>query len=257
MKLSIITVNLNNKIGLEKTFESINNQTFQKFEYIVIDGLSNDGSGELITNSNRINYYKSEKDNGVYDAMNKGIKVATGEYILFLNSGDILFNNNTLENAISHLNDTNIIYGDLLFNDKQKPYVYNYPAELTVDFLFKASLPHPASFIKRDLFSQFGLYEPQYKIIADWVFFIKVILKEDVTYKHIDQVISIFDMDGMSSSSDNSSDILYKRTQVLKCTFPYFYSNYLKLFETENSLKRIQSSKGFKILKALGVKKFQ
>ncbi|PTX12972.1 glycosyltransferase family 2 protein [Sphingobacterium faecium] len=257
MKLSIITVNLNNKTGLEKTFESINNQTFQKFEHIVIDGLSNDGSEELITNNNRVNYCKSEKDNGVYDAMNKGIKAATGEYILFLNSGDTLFDNNTLEKVILNLDNEDIIYGDLLFNSRKNPYTFNYPSKLTGNFLFKASLPHPASFIKKDLFSRYGMYDQQYKIIADWVFFITVIIKENVSYRHIDQVISNFDTEGMSSKAENLSQIFEEKAEFLRENFSFFYYDHLKLIETEKTLQRIQSSKGYKILKALGVKKFQ
>ena len=96
-KLSIITVNLNNCIGLQKTFDSLFEQIFKDFEQIVIDGGSTDGSRELIeTNVDKISYWVSEKDSGIYNAMNKGIIKATGDYLLFLNSGDHLLHKNIL-----------------------------------------------------------------------------------------------------------------------------------------------------------------
>ena len=95
--ISVITINFNERVGLERTFESVFNQTFQDFEYIVIDGGSNDGSKELIEeNTEKISYWISEPDKGIYNAMNKGISVAKGDYLLFLNSGDILYKNDVL-----------------------------------------------------------------------------------------------------------------------------------------------------------------
>ncbi|MDR2910496.1 MAG: glycosyltransferase [Bacteroidales bacterium] len=95
MKLSIITINLNNVAGLQKTIESVVKQTFTDYEYIVIDGGSTDGSADIIKqHANKITYWVSEPDKGIYNAMNKGIRVAKGEYCLFLNSGDWLINSN-------------------------------------------------------------------------------------------------------------------------------------------------------------------
>ena len=95
--ISIITINFNDKIGLQRTFDSVFAQDFNDFEYIVIDGGSNDGSKELIEeNTDKISYWISEPDKGIYNAMNKGIKVANGEYLLFLNSGDKFYNKKSL-----------------------------------------------------------------------------------------------------------------------------------------------------------------
>ncbi|MBL1407804.1 glycosyltransferase family 2 protein [Sphingobacterium faecale] len=257
MKISIITINLNNRAGLEKTFKSISEQTYQDFEYIVIDGCSNDGSRELIGNNTRINFWKSEKDSGVYDAMNKGIKEAKGEYLLFLNSGDFLNEITTIENVIPQLKNEDIIYGNLIFAEKKGAVLYKYPSKLTFNFLFTASLGHPATFIKKELFEKYGYYDQHYKIIADWVFFTKVIAKEHVLTRHIDQTITIFDTDGMSSDPKNQSRILDERKQFLEQEFPLFYNDYIEHVETQYILRRIQSSKGFRILKKIGVKKFQ
>ena len=113
-KVSIITINFNNSKGLERTFKSVFEQTFQNFEYIVIDGQSIDGSKDLIkANSNKIAYWISEKDHGVYQAMNKGIQQASGEYVLFLNSGDHFTHERILEQTSKELDGTGIVYGNI------------------------------------------------------------------------------------------------------------------------------------------------
>lgn len=257
MKLSIITVNLNNKSGLQSTIESIAKQTFQEFEYIVIDGLSEDGSKSILESQPNIHKWISEKDSGVYDAMNKGISMANGEYLLFLNSGDFLNTEHTLEDIVPYLLNTDIIYGDLIFDDQKHPHVYHYPDKLTVEFLFEASLGHPATFIRRDLFKQFGNYDTNYKIISDWVFFLRCILKESATTKHINQIISVFDTNGMSSDPNNSNKVTNERIHFLSNEFPLFYEEYLTHKANKQALSRIKSSKGFRLLKKLGVKKFQ
>ncbi len=257
MKLSIVTINLNNHEGLTATFDSIVSQTYQDFEYIVVDGLSNDGSQEIAKATKRINKLICEKDAGVYDAMNKGIKIASGTYILFLNSGDGLHEKTTLEKIIGDLDLFDIIYGDLFFEEKERPHVYNYPPILTFDFLHKASLGHPATFIKRQLFADFGYYDQSYKIAADWVFFMNVIVKQHVKTKHVAQVISNFNMEGMSSMQENMSAIFAERRRYLEGEFPLFLDDYQRHDETAKELKRIKSAKGFRWLKALGVKKFQ
>jgi len=110
-KLSIITVNLNNAEGLRKTIESVVTQTFTDFEYIIIDGGSTDGSVEIIKlYADKITYWVSEPDKGIYNGMNKGIMVAKGEYCQFLNSGDWLVNENVLKEVFA---DVDIVYGDL------------------------------------------------------------------------------------------------------------------------------------------------
>lgn len=257
MKLSIITVNLNNKQGLIETFNSLASQTFQAFEHIVVDGLSDDGSQDVINSNKRVNKVICEKDSGVYDAMNKGIEIANGEYLLFLNSGDVLFESATLTTAIDFLQDYAIVYGDLMFADKANPHIFNYPDKLSFDFLHKASLAHPATFIKKNLFERYGSYDTSFKIAADWVFFMKTIVKENVTTKHISQVISKFDTGGLSSRPENMPAIISDRNRYLQKEFPLFLDDYQQYYESTLQLNRIKSAKGFRWLKALGVKKFQ
>ncbi|OKZ05862.1 MAG: glycosyl transferase [Bacteroides oleiciplenus] len=202
MKLSIITINYNNAIGLKKTIESIVEQTYHEFEYIVIDGGSNDDSKKVILeNQNNISDWCSEKDAGIYNAMNKGILKATGEYLLFLNSGDYLHDTTVLEEIVTTLSGEDIIYGDLLYIENGvKKDTCVYPSVLDLDYFLEYSLGHPASFIKKSLF-QNSLYSETLKIVSDWEFFLKKIVLESVSYKHIDRVITDFDMGGISSQS--------------------------------------------------------
>lgn len=259
MKLSIITINLNNKVGLEKTINSILSQTDQNFEYIVIDGSSEDGSLDLIKNTTRINHYLSEKDNGVYDAMNKGIQIANGDYLLFLNSGDYLKAPSTIENILPKLVDEDIIYGKLELESAEGNEVVEFTENLTFrTFISLAtSLGHPSTFIKRSLFKKHGLYNTTYKIISDWAFFLQVIIKENASTKKIADTVSVFDLEGMSSLPSNRDKTISERNHFLNTNFPRFMSDYEQMTVTENTLNRIRSAKGFKWLKKLGVKKFQ
>lgn len=198
MRLSIITVNLNNRDGLKKTIESVIPQTFKDFEWIVIDGGSNDGSKELIEQyAEHFSYWVSEPDKGIYNAMNKGIRVAKGEYIQFLNSGDWLYDNTALERCFSHGFDADIAYGDILFYKAEGKEECHYPQCMSLRFLYKFSLGHPASFIKRELF-QAELYDETLKIVSDWKFFLRQAIRNK-RFEYINEMVSCFVTDGISS----------------------------------------------------------
>ena len=134
-KISVITINYNNKEGLEKTIESVVNQSLQDFEYIVIDGNSTDGSQEILEKyTAKISHAVSEPDTGIYNAMNKGIKAATGEYILFLNSGDEFYATQSLEKAAEHLTGEDIIYGNLDVHGESNSFIKEYNAPLSFHY---------------------------------------------------------------------------------------------------------------------------
>jgi glycosyltransferase involved in cell wall biosynthesis len=153
MQLSIITINKNNASGLEKTIQSVVSQTFKDFEYIVIDGNSTDESVEIIKKySSGINYWVSEPDTGIYNAMNKGIRKAKGEYCLFLNSGDWLISPVTLQdvfNEIVNMNPADIFYSDCVKTDGN---ITIYPDNLTINYLSDNALNHQNTLIKHSLF---------------------------------------------------------------------------------------------------------
>lgn len=199
MKLSIITINYNNKAGLQKTIDSVVCQTWRDFEWIVIDGGSTDGSKELIEKyQQHFSYWCSEPDKGVYNAMNKGIDKAKGEYLQFLNSGDCLHDSNVLEH-IGEGKDADILYGALNYITQDHGFLVRYPEELTLHFFLCNSLGHPATFIKSCLLKQKG-YREDYKIVSDWYRFIEW-FRDGNTFHRIDRVIADFDTTGISSTN--------------------------------------------------------
>jgi len=211
MKLSIITVNLNNSEGLQKTIESVVSQTFTDLEYIVIDGGSTDGSVDIIKQyADKITYWVSEPDKGIYNAMNKGILQAKGEYCQFLNSGDVLYTITVL-NSIFGLNCAeDIITGDMIkiFSDnitkvdKGQAYTCQQRGQdLTLYDMYSGTINHSSSFIRRELFEKYGLYDENYKIVSDWIFFLMTIGLAGTKVKYVDIVVSYFDMTGISNTN--------------------------------------------------------
>lgn len=204
MKFSIITINYNNAIGLERTIKSIISQSDKNFQYIVIDGGSTDKSVEIINKyAYDIDYWMSESDKGIYNAMNKGIQVATGDYLLFINSGDELYNNDVLKDVSSYNPTHDLVYGDLnrVYPATQNSLLEIAPDNASIYFVLKCSLHHPSTFIKRELFQKYGLYREDLKIVSDWAFFLHLVAFTNTTKIHIPVTIASFNMDGISSDS--------------------------------------------------------
>lgn len=199
MKTSIITVNLNNRDGLQKTIDSVVSQTFHDFEWIVIDGGSRDGSKDIIEQyADHLTYWVSEPDKGIYNAMNKGIKVAKGEYLLFLNSGDFLHDNKVIETFCQSNTNNDIIYGDTIFyKDGGLVESRKYPDELSLFYIYNLSLAHCSTFIRSSLFDNTP-YDEKYKIVSDWKFFLQKAI-EGCTFSHFSHIVSCFDLSGISS----------------------------------------------------------
>lgn len=227
IKVSVITINLNNKVGLKRTFESVISQNLPSMEYLVIDGGSTDGSKAFIEdNSEKIDFWLSEKDSGVYDAMNKGINKSRGEYLIFLNSGDSFSTPDSLTKLISNAQGEDLVYGNIKVEESGKSWVKKYPEILNFRYFYFESLPHPACLISRRLFEQVGLYDTSLKIASDWKFFMQSVVKHHCTYKYVDQLISTFAYDGMSSSSENRGILENERRITLKKNFNSYYLLY-------------------------------
>lgn len=220
--LSIITVNLNNKNGLEKTLLSVRSQTYKNYEHIIIDGGSIDGSKELIEKYvDSITYWVSEKDNGIYNAMNKGISKAKGTYCLFLNSGDFLIDASTLEQVFSLQPDAAIIYGNMMIDYGHGNTVLGkQPEKITFEFMMEATLWHPVSFIKNELLIKSNGYNEQYKIVSDYDFFIRTIIVENVTTQFIPVTVACFNTQGIGSSAQHEQLHLKERKDVIDRYFP-------------------------------------
>jgi glycosyltransferase involved in cell wall biosynthesis len=200
--LSIITVTLNNAKGLNNTLNSIAAQTCREFEWIIIDGESTDGTlGILESNRNLINNYVSEKDGGIYDAMNKGWQLSTGHYCLFLNAGDELAGPDVIEKVLPYLQNQNgdFYYGNIIGDNsdgKEQSTYFDEPVSL--HYLLRWYLPHPASFIKKSLLQTLSGYSTRYRIISDWIFTVNVFLA-GYSFSHVPIVVSRFYSDGISS----------------------------------------------------------
>jgi glycosyltransferase involved in cell wall biosynthesis len=232
MKLSIITVNLNNKDGLEDTIKSVINQSYKDFEFLIFDGGSSDGSVEVIHKySPFIKFWISELDSGIYNAMNKGIIQSEGEYLLFLNSGDILINTYILSEVFKQNFTEDIISGKVNTYSKQKNKVICYlgpgSADLTLSELLRVSLNHQATFIKRKLLIELGMYDESYRIISDWIFLLKSIIFKNASYLFLDKIIAKLQPDGISM---NETNLHIEREKALKDMIPVrIYKDYSNL----------------------------
>ncbi len=239
MQLSIITINYNDQEGLEDTFKSVFTQTHQQFEYVVIDGGSTDSSKELIEQyADKIDYWVSEKDTGIFNAMNKGIKAAKGDYLLFLNSGDTFYNYEVLANAVQQISNAyQIYYGDVqrVFNDGTKK-IKTYPEKLKFSFFVDSAIAHQSAIVKKTLFDDVFYFNESYKVFADWEFFICAVCKYDVPYKHLDLVVANYDMSGISSDVSTQKKYSLERENTYKKYFPHFYEDGLAFVEFKQLL---------------------
>lgn len=232
-KLSVITVNLNNKEGLSKTIESVLSQTFSDFEYIVIDGGSTDGSIDVIQKYKEgISYFVSERDKGIYNAMNKGILKASGEYLQFLNSGDWFVKNSILEEVFNRNYTEDILYGNAIFvnsSGESELYEVGYEEDITLGYFIKYSLCHQAAFIRKVLFND-GLYDENLRIVSDKKFFIEKIILKNCSIKKIRKEIVFYDLSGISLQKKHYELHQSERLKIIDQLIPVRIArDYLKL----------------------------
>jgi glycosyltransferase involved in cell wall biosynthesis len=250
-KLSIITINYNNLEGLKRTVESVVNQTWREFEYIVIDGGSTDGSAEYIeSQSDEINYWVSEPDKGIYNAMNKGILKSTGEYLLFLNSGDHLFNNEVLSKCNLNLNFYDLITFNIQIVGDKYSRIINYPEKLRFSYLFINVVCHQSTFIKKELFKFVGLYDESLKISSDWKFMILALFKYHFSYCKVNETLATYYLDGISSDLVNREMLNNERKQVLEEYFEAYLLDY-ELFAIANSNSNLLKTNRFRMLQEM------
>lgn len=235
MKISIITINYNNRDGLARTLSSVASQTYKNIQYIVIDGGSTDGSTEVIkTYQEHIDYWVSEPDKGIYNAMNKGVDKAIGDYLLFLNSGDYLISSSIIDDISHDLESYEDIIFGLLKTDPSGIVGYadiHLPLTL-LDFFKGNPIPHPAAFIKRELFQRMN-YDESLKIVADWSFFLQAVIFMRCSCKKIEKIITIFEDNGISGR--NVTLCNEERFKVLKKLLPdTIFADYFKFISGMN-----------------------
>lgn len=197
IKFSIVTIVLNDPLGLEDTMKSVLIQSYKNYEHIIVDGCSTDCTLK-IAKSNATPFTKiySEKDDGIYQAMNKGIKYCTGDFLIFMNAGDTFYNRNVLKNISLKIIDRNVIYVGKYFN-KTKDEIGKTPGE---KLLFKTELPfnHQAVVNPVTIFKQKEFPE-DFKILGDLKFYKSIYEENCISFNHIDLIISNYDFNGLSS----------------------------------------------------------
>lgn len=199
-KISVITINLNNLNGLKRTVESVVAQTCRDFEYIVIDGASTDGSKEYIETVDRIDYWVSEPDKGIYNAMNKAIAKAKGEYCIFMNSGDCFYNEKVLEKMTLVLKGKDFYTGHpvLVYEDREE--VVKLPKRISLGFMLFGSIYHQCTFTRTAILKE-RPYNEQHRLVSDWEYFFKEWLLFNRSYEILDSLIAYFYMDGLSNTN--------------------------------------------------------
>lgn len=209
MKISIITVCYNSEKTIEKTFQSVENQTYKNIEYIVVDGGSKDATLDLIAKYGHIiTTSVSEKDKGLYDAMNKGIKMATGDYIGIINSDDTLFDENVIANIAQFLtsNPVDASIGNIIQHNEAGELKRTYSAKKWLPEKLKIGFmpPHPSIFFKKSLFDNLGYYQLDFKIAADYELIIRYFLANNITWKYSGITTTAMLIGGLSSSGIES-----------------------------------------------------
>lgn len=235
MKVSVITVCYNDRSGLEKTIKSVLSQRGVELDYIIMDGGSTDGSKDLVDQyRSLVAHAISEKDQGVFDAMNKGLNRAIGEYVIFMNSGDYFLQEDSLAKltrGAEHYPD--FIYGDIYFEYKEGRRKHiKFPERLRLSGLFNHFLPHQATLTKRQLLVDRGGYDLRYKFIADSAFIWNAIVNDHSSYQHVDEIISVCEFGGLSTDVNRNGDAMQQeRLRFYQEKFPMVYEDYLELYE--------------------------
>lgn len=225
MTLSIITINFNNFDGLKKTVESVVNQTYRDLEYIIVDGASTDGGAEYVKQMSTQSYSFpltciSEKDTGIYNAMNKGIKKAKGEYLLFLNSGDFLIAPDVIERVFEQALIADIVCARTNVSDKGSViWVSPLLQQISLSTLYFNGIPHQATFIRRSLFEKYGLYREDFRYNSDTDFWYKAIVLGDATTQGVDVITTDYNLDGVSASDSHNETFINEHNQILSQGF--------------------------------------
>jgi glycosyltransferase involved in cell wall biosynthesis len=242
--VSVITINLNNAKGLQKTIASVQSQSYKHIEYLIIDGASTDGSLDVVASFESNNLHLlSKKDTGIYNAMNKGIALAKGEYLLFLNSGDTFYNQNSLEKLVLASNQIDLVYGNIIVAYPTQSIVKQYPQELTFGYFINDSLPHPATLIRKSLFTQLGMYNEQNKIVSDWEFMMNAICLHKCSYKYLPETISVFDVNGLSSNPNYKVLQQKERLAALNRHYKLFLPDYQQASISQKQLLIYKTSR--------------
>lgn len=223
MKVSIITINYNNFDGLKKTVESVLCQTYHEFEYIIVDGASTDGGAEYVKEIGKKEYpfvlkWVSEKDTGIYNAMNKGIRMSTGDYLLFLNSGDTLVNEQVLADVFADKTyQSDLLLGRCYVSKNgERIWLSNPSADVTLATLYYRGIMHQATFIRRTCMIEYGCYDESFRWLADIDFWFRSLIYGKATVEVVDVKVADFDNSGESSIPKNEQAFIDEADRIFK-----------------------------------------
>lgn len=248
MKLTIITINRNNATGLCKTLFSVASQSFKEFEYVVIDGASTDDSLDVIkTHESKFAHLRwvSEPDKGIYNAMNKGLRMAKGEYVQILNSGDVLASADVVERMLKALDEKgnpDILYGNMIkeFANGSRVRDRGFAGEAPTMYDFiRGTLNHDPVYLRRSLFDRFGYYREDLPITADWRWYVETIPFGGVVPVYVDIDVTIFDMNGISETQIERRE--KERDEELRRILPIgVYQDYKTYHFSIEQIRRLQ-----------------
>jgi len=235
MKVSVITVVWNNKDTIKDAIESVLNQTYENIEYIIVDGASTDGTlGIIQSYGNKVSKLVSEPDKGLYDAMNKGLKLATGDVVGILNSDDFYVDNEVIQKIVDTFDIKRVesVFADLVYvkpSNLEKTIRYYDSSKFTpAKFAYGWMPAHPTFFVKREVYERYGVFKIDYKIAADYEILARFLHKYDVNYAYLPEVIIKMRLGGVSTSGLKSNYILNKEI-IRACNENGIKTNWIKV----------------------------
>lgn len=232
VKFSVITINYNNRDGLRRTIESVVRQTYAGYEFIVIDGGSTDGGADVIRQyADKIDYWVSERDRGIYHAMNKGVAQAHGDYCIFMNSGDVFYDDSVLQRIAATGADADIVVGKVAIDEHDNIISPPPVGELTFYHLYWGAIPHQGAFIRTALLREHP-YDEALKISADWKFFFETLILDNRSVRYVDEFVARYDMSGLSSAQPQL--MRAEKDRVLQAMFPpRLLADYVRMKQSE------------------------
>ncbi len=250
MKFSIITVCKDSHGTVENTILSVLGQSYNNYEYIIIDGASKDSTLDIINKyRDKITKIISEPDKGLYDAMNKGIKNSCGDYFFFLNSDDRFLDENVLQKVIrkAENNKKELLYGDQVFiNSDSKEVSIRKHNKLNKVYLIKNTPCQPATFYRNDVFDKYGDFDINFKIVSDHEWFLRAFLKHNISCYYLNFPVTEFNSGGLSTSIKREKELNSERERMFRKYFSdserkrlEFLSKYLRCFTTFAVIKNI------------------
>lgn len=217
--ISVITICKNEEATIERTIRSVGRQSFPHIEHVIIDGQSTDGTLDVIKRYEQCRLI-SEPDAGIYDAMNKGVQAAEGDFLLFINAGDYLIHDRVLEKCVSLISTApetiDIFFGNIFFYNAIDGSGWMWrPARRSRLSMFMGCLPHPATFFSRHSFEKNGPFDTSFQIAGDYEWFVRGMEKKHLSFQHIDTLVSLFNQDGGVSTRPEMHELHEREKQKI------------------------------------------